>query len=127
MVWLDTDGNGQRVASEVGRGGVTVQLLQGTTVIATTTTTAATGQYNFLDVAPGTYSVRVVPPSGMVVSPQGQGGDPTLDSDVDPGTGQSAPFTVVTGKDNTIDAGLFQGVCLCVCPCVCVCLKFLHE
>ena len=78
-VWLDGDADGLQAASESGRASVTVRLLRGTTVMATTTTDA-TGRYTFNDVTPGAYSVQCVLPSGMVFSPQSRGSDPSKDS-----------------------------------------------
>ena len=45
-VWLDANGNGIQDTGEPGVGGVAVSLLNGTTVVATTTTDA-TGAYSF--------------------------------------------------------------------------------
>ena len=110
VVWLDGDANGVRAAGEVGRSGVSVQLLQGTAAVATATTDVA-GRYVFADVIPGAYTVQVARPLGMQFSPQRQGADATVDSDVDPTTGQSAPFSVTSGQVYAgPDAGLFQGV-----------------
>lgn len=109
LVWADTDADGLRAPGEAGRPGVTVQLLQGDRVIATTTSDA-TGHYTFPGVAPGTYSVQFVAPSGLLLSPQDQGSDSTVDSDADVATGRSAPFTVGAGQDVTgPDAGLLPG------------------
>lgn len=49
-VWADTDGDGIQDADEAPISGVTVQLLQGTTVIATATTDAS-GNYYFSSAA----------------------------------------------------------------------------
>ena len=109
-VWLDDNANGQRVSSEQGQPGVPVQLLQGTAVVVATVTDAA-GQYAFSGIAPGVYAVRVVPPSGLFISPKDQGLDDMADSDVDPLTGQSPPFTLQSGQTlRGPDTGLFRGV-----------------
>ncbi|WP_024538412.1 IPTL-CTERM sorting domain-containing protein [Comamonas badia] len=62
-VYHDRNDNGAIDAGEEGIGGVTIQLLQGGTVVATTTTDAA-GHYSFTNLAPGTYSVHEVQPAG---------------------------------------------------------------
>ncbi|MEM8964142.1 MAG: SdrD B-like domain-containing protein [Acidobacteriota bacterium] len=57
-VWKDVDGNGNEDAGESGISGVTVELLYGANVVATTTTDGG-GYYSF-EVAPGLYTVRIV-------------------------------------------------------------------
>lgn len=57
-VWDDSNNNGAWDAGEVGISGVTVELLQGATVIRTTTTNAS-GGYIFNDLNPGQYQVRI--------------------------------------------------------------------
>ena len=110
LVWQDVNRNGLRASGEAGLPGVTVQLWQGTAVWATTTTDAA-GQYAFPGVPPREYTVQVVSPPGQVFSPRDQGANDAVDSDVDPATGRSFPFTLVAGEDYAgPDAGLFQGL-----------------
>ena len=58
-VWLDEDLDGIFDTEETGITGVTVQLLDGATVVATTVTDA-NGDYSFEDVTPGTYDVNVI-------------------------------------------------------------------
>ena len=56
---------------DVGRAGVTVTLMQGTTTVGTTTT-GASGTYAFANVQPGTYTATITPPAGTACpgSPQ---------------------------------------------------------
>ena len=57
-VWLDANHNHKRDGAEAGVSGITVELLQGSTIVSTTAT-AADGSYRFTNVAPGTlYTVR---------------------------------------------------------------------
>jgi len=63
-VWDDVNGDGRQDAGEAGIGGVTVQLLKGTTVEATATTDAA-GVYGF-PVGPGDWTVRVADTAGKL-------------------------------------------------------------
>ncbi|MGL4230002.1 MAG: SdrD B-like domain-containing protein, partial [Casimicrobium sp.] len=88
-VWLDTNGDGIRQATELGKDGVVVNLLNGsgqplyrtpdgavTTVAAgntpITTTTAGGGYYRFDGLPPGDYVVQIAPvnfqPGGMLYS-----------------------------------------------------------
>ncbi|MEO0656047.1 MAG: SdrD B-like domain-containing protein [Pseudomonadota bacterium] len=93
--------------AEPGVGGVTVSLLQGSAVIATTTT-AADGSYSFTGLDAGEYSVLfAAEPTGKVFVAQDAGGDDTVDSDVDPATGQTAPFSLALGENKEdVDAGV---------------------
>ena len=60
QVWLERDGNGLFAPADgdLGVAGVTVALLQGGAVIATTTT-GASGDYSFTGLPAGTYAVTV--------------------------------------------------------------------
>lgn len=59
FVWLDTDGDGVQDADETGIAGVTVELYQNNTLLATTTTDAS-GLYLFSDLLAGSYTVKVL-------------------------------------------------------------------
>ena len=119
-VWKDLNDNGIQDSGEPGVAGVIIQLLQGSTVIATDTTNVQ-GLYLFSDLSSGTYQVKIVinslPDSCIISSKQDVGSDDTKDSDFNPTTGLSQVVTInatSTGiaKDNpTIDAGL-------VVPCI---------
>jgi uncharacterized surface anchored protein len=110
-VWSDTDRDGVQDSGEAGVSGVTVQLIasDGTTVL-NTVTTDANGNYNFTNLAPGTYSIKVptVPNSFSGFTSANQGGNTGTDSNI-LGGGQSAPVTLASGEtNNTLDAGLLQ-------------------
>ena len=79
-VWFDEDFDGILDIEEPGITAVTVNLLDGATIIATTTTDA-NGNYSFDDVFPGTYTVNVVQGGGTPVAgldnTAGQFGDPS--------------------------------------------------
>ena len=90
-VWFDRDADGKQDANEPGIRGVTLELLDGNTVIAFTRTTNS-GSYNFnrANVSGGlkashAYTVRVVLPGGPLEQAQltlaNQGSDDSLDSD----------------------------------------------
>ncbi len=111
-VWLDANANGIQDAGEVGLGGLTVSL-EGTDgvnqSVSRTTTTSAQGFYQFTSLLPGNYTVTFggLPP--YVFSPQGTGGNTSLDSDADPLTGRTSMIAIASGQTNAdIDAGLFQ-------------------
>ncbi|MCL4202707.1 MAG: DUF11 domain-containing protein [Pirellulaceae bacterium] len=117
FVWRDANGNGIQDAGEPGLNGVTVNLLDsGGSVIDTTVTAnnvgGVPGYYQFTDLAPGTYSVQFVLPSGYVFSPQnadGLGVNGPVNSDADTVTGVTPSVTLVSGENNpNLDAGLYQ-------------------
>ena len=109
-VFEDTDLDGVQgaVADEPGIAGVTVNLLNGDgTPTGQSTVTDANGDYRFTDLLPGDYIVEVVPPAGTTFTIQDAGADDGLDSDVDPGTGQTGIITLEEGdNDPTNDAGI---------------------
>ncbi len=111
FVWHDTNYNGLQDAGESGVPNVTVQLYENDSCSgspAQTATTDASGNYAFTDLAPGTYSVKFVLPSGYVFSPANQGDD-TKDSDADTTTGCTGAITLNAGDNATQwDAGIYQ-------------------
>ncbi len=109
-VWLDSNRNGIQDEGGPGLAGVTVELLEG----CTSTTTAATkitsnsGQYVFLNLAPGSYRLRFLAPSGTVFTLQDQGGDDEGDSDAG-SNGITNCITLAPGVANySIDAGVYD-------------------
>jgi hypothetical protein len=90
FVWYDTDLDGVQDGGESGVAGVTVRLYNGNNTLIALATTNDMGYYLFIDMAPGSYYVKFILPSGYVFSPQDQGGDDTLDSDADTTSGQTA-------------------------------------
>jgi LPXTG-site transpeptidase (sortase) family protein len=108
FVWNDLNANGIQDAGEPGINNVTVHLLDSGGNTIATTTTNATGFYQFTGLTPGTYAVQFVNPGGYTFSPQNVGSDNT-DSDANPTTGITPNVTLVSGENNpTIDAGLYQ-------------------
>jgi len=64
-VYHDRNDNGIIDPGEEGIAGVTIELLQGGVVVATTTTDA-NGHYSFTGLMPGTYTVHEVQPGGWI-------------------------------------------------------------
>jgi len=109
VVWHDLDGDGAQDGNEPGVENVTVNLLDDQGVATgQTAKTDADGRYLFDDLASGDYIVEFADlPEGFAFTQQDAGGDDVLDSDTDPGTGQTGVITLAAGEDNgTIDAGL---------------------
>lgn len=66
-----------------------------------------TSTYEFAQAAPGTQYVAFTAPAGLGFVLKDQGSDDSVDSDVDPETGNTAIFTVTSGHDDVVlDAGL---------------------
>jgi protocatechuate 3,4-dioxygenase beta subunit len=107
-VWLDADGDGIQDATETGGlTGITVQLKNASGTVIATTTTNATGNYQFCGLAAGNYTV-VFPTSinGAVVTGQNAGTDDNLDSDPSQATGETGVVTLTAGGNITnVDAG----------------------
>jgi murein DD-endopeptidase MepM/ murein hydrolase activator NlpD len=70
QVFEDANNDGIENGSEHGRVGWTVALYDTGNNFVTATTTGYNGYYAFLNVAPGTYRVRQVPPAGWVQTTQ---------------------------------------------------------
>ena len=128
--WFDTNRDGVQDAGEPGAAGVTVELLSGGSVQRTTVTDAA-GLYLFDGLAAGTFTIRFSNlAAGVAFSPTGAGAAAT-DSNANPTTGITLPFTLgeatplvtaadrsdlatiaanlaATRIDRTIDAGTFR-------------------
>lgn len=86
---------------------MTVRLLDAAGAVLATTTTDASGYYEFGNLAPGDYRIAVVRPSGHSFAPPDQGNDDAVDSDINPFTGRSALTNLTAGeRDLTWDAGL---------------------
>ncbi|MBK1986128.1 carboxypeptidase regulatory-like domain-containing protein [Sphaerospermopsis aphanizomenoides BCCUSP55] len=119
-VWLDSNLNGIQDAGEAGLGGVTVTLtgggadgiINGVGDTTITTTTNASGNYNFTNLTPGQqYQVTFDRPAGYNFTQKDVNGNSqdTVDSDADLTTGKSQIVTLSSGENNTtIDAGIYQ-------------------
>ena len=115
VVWNDTNLNGQQDPTEPRIPGATVMLtdcsgsgvkdINGNTVGPYTT--LADGFYQFLNLVPGQYEVKVTLPGGTVFTVPFTGAVAT-DSNIAPATGTSDCRTLVSGQfDDTVDAGAY--------------------
>jgi protocatechuate 3,4-dioxygenase beta subunit len=107
FVWEDIDGDGVQDAGEPGIENVTVTLQDDNGNTLATTTTDATGFYEFTNLVPGDYVVVFGTPAGFEPTPANQGGDDDLDSDAV--GGQTGTINIESGEvDNSNDAGFYQ-------------------
>jgi uncharacterized repeat protein (TIGR01451 family) len=120
FVWDDLDRDGIQDAGEPGIPGVTATLYDsaGQPIDANpavagiqplTATTNASGLYSFTNLPPGDYAVGFSSlPISYTISPQHQGLDDTVDSDVNPSTGRAPSTRLSPGEnDPTWDMGLY--------------------
>ena len=117
FVWNDLNFNGIQNSGESGVAGAKVQLLYSNGEVAkdingnpvTPQTTKADGKYKFCNLDKGSYIVKVTPPSGYLVSPQNQGSNDNIDSDINPSNGKTALIALPEGvNDMKWDAGLLK-------------------
>ena len=95
-VWLDLNGNGMEDGTEPGIAGVTVQLRNSAGVVLAVDTTDATGAYEFVNLAGGSYRVTVDQPAGYL---------PTYDSDTVATANTAAVFLVAGTEILDVDFG----------------------
>jgi SdrD B-like domain/Secretion system C-terminal sorting domain len=107
LVFDDKNNNGIQDAGEPGIAGATVVLngIVNGVPVTQVTTTNANGNYKFINLLPGTYSVTFNKPTGFNPSPANQGADDNLDSDAN-AAGTTQTITLLAGDNNTsLDAG----------------------
>ena len=107
FVFQDDDGDGIQDSNESGVPNVTVELKDCSNQILATTTTNAQGAYNFGDLVADCYRIQIILPNNFSVSPQNQGGNDALDSDINPISLMTGNINLESGEnDSTNDAGL---------------------
>ncbi|GAA3534234.1 SdrD B-like domain-containing protein [Amycolatopsis ultiminotia] len=109
-VWRDANRNGLQDDGEPGYADLPVTLKDGAGGTVATVRTGTDGSYLFDKRKDGTYQVCFDLhglPDGLTATSRAAG-DPALDSDVDPGTGCTAPFTLggTTRERTDLDLGL---------------------
>ena len=67
-VVLDSNGNHMIDSGDQGFAGVEVDLLDVNGIVIASTTSAADGSYSFSNLAPGTYGIQMVAPTGRFVN-----------------------------------------------------------
>ncbi|MEM1179549.1 MAG: SdrD B-like domain-containing protein [Acidobacteriota bacterium] len=108
-VWLDTDADGLQDGGEPGVEGVTVELFSSDGTLLRSTATDGDGRYAFTDLEAGEYYLVFGVPESFERTAQGQGSDGEVDSDADPVTGETLPFTFARGDLRLdLDAGLIE-------------------
>ncbi len=109
FVFEDTNGNGIQDFNETGFPNVRVNLYNVNGFIVDFQFTNASGNYLFGDVPAGNYYIEIVYPEGYANTFFNQGGDDTIDSDVDNSNGPGTTPIINLGpgeNDLSIDIGI---------------------
>ncbi len=114
FVWEDLDKDGIQDAGEPGIASVVVNLTGTSSAgisVFRTEITGPDGTYLIDGLPSGNYKITFDEPTGYNATIQDEGGDDSLDSDMNPGTGMTDYFDLGIAECNiTIDAGLFRCV-----------------
>ena len=106
FVWHDANGNRIQDGGEAGLPGVTVNLRRASdNSVIQTDISDANGGYMFEGLCPADYLVEVVPPENWTASPAQQGGNPDVDSNVNP---TAVTLLFDNSSDLSVDFGFWQ-------------------
>jgi hypothetical protein len=108
LIWDDLNGDGLQSVDEPGIENVSVNLLDSAGAIVATALTDSNGVYQFKDMTPGVYSVKITAPPDYVFSPQNQGANELVDNDVADNS-QTTQVLLLAGDNSLVwTAGLYQ-------------------
>lgn len=98
LAWKDSDKDGSNNNEEIGNEGITVELLDSTSVVLTSIKTNSNGEYSFDSLTAGSYFVRFLAPTGEYftnsISSEGLSSKIEID------------FTQNSEQNKIVDAGL---------------------
>jgi hypothetical protein len=101
-VWLDQNSDGIQQSNEPAAS-ATVSLLSVAGNVVATTTTDATGRYQFSNLRGGQYRLQFTQlPAHRALTGRAAGTDSALDSDPDPATGLTPVFKLAQGAPNLV-------------------------
>jgi len=111
-VWSDANANGIQESGEEGLSDVNVSLYRveedGTHTYMASQETNSSGNYLFSHLVPATYYVKVDKPKHYQTTPPFVGEDETIDSNIDPQSGESEAFALRSPENNmSLDAGFY--------------------
>lgn len=111
FVWEDLNGDGVQQGDEASLANVSVQLLNNSGTVLRTTTIDATGNFEFGVLPASTYTLKVSAASGYRFTLANMGGNDTLDSDVNPSSGQTESISLVANETKLQwAAGLYRPI-----------------
>lgn len=109
FVWEDRDADGIQEAGEPGIPNVVVRLFNNAGIQIASKITDNSGHYLFLNLLPGSYTIKFDKPTGYEPTPKHAGTESSIDSDADLVTGLTTPVILSGGEENlTIDAGYYK-------------------
>lgn len=108
FVWNDTNNNGVQNTGELGVPNISVTLYDNNNVRIATTLTDENGNYQFTNIAAGSYYLHFHNlPAGYTLGQQMQGGNTATDSDPHAVTGLTSVFAFTNGQNkNNVDAAI---------------------
>ena len=111
-IWYDKNANGIQDPNEHGIEHVRVHLYKDGVDTGKVVYTDSNGKYEFTNLAPGKYQIKVDKPKNYPYFTLQNVGDDNKDSDINPSSGLSDPINLKSGQHCTnLDAGLVCGAC----------------